>query len=170
MPLAGDRVGDAEAEAAVREAQDLVRGRRVAVAPGVGDDDDLELEPLGRVDGQEPDRVRALLLGDRVALGRADGFLLLDEADEPLDVRAAQLLVGAGEARELAEVRVAAPAVPLREHGQVVVVVGDDPLAEPLEREAARPRRRAGRSAAGTPAAGARPPGRDPAAASAPAR
>ena len=137
MPLAGDGVGDTEAEAAVRETQDLVRGGRVAVAPGVGDDHDLELEPLGCVDGQEPNRVGALLLGDRVALGRADRFLLLDEADEPFDVRAAQLLVGACEARELAEVGVAAPAVPLGEHGQVVVVVGDDPLAEPLQREAA---------------------------------
>ena len=138
MPLARDRVGDAEAEAAVRETEDLVRGRRVAVAPGVRDDDDLELEPLGRVDRQKADRVGPLFLGHGVALGGADGFLLLDEADEPLDVRAAQLLVGAGEPRELAEVGVAPPAVPLREHGQVVVVIGDDPLAEPLEREAAR--------------------------------
>ena len=90
------------------------------------------------MDGQQPHRVGPLLLRDGVALGGADGLLLLDEADEALDVRAAQLLVGAGEARELAQVRVAAPAVPLREHGQVVVVVGDDPLAEPLEREARR--------------------------------
>ena len=62
----------------------------------------------------------------------------LDEADEALDVGAAQLLVRAREPRELAQVRVAAPAVPLREDGEVVVVVGDDPLAEPLEREARR--------------------------------
>ena len=138
MPLARDRVGDAEPEAAVRETEDLVGRRRVAVTPGVGDDDDLELEPLGGVDRQQPHRVGSLLLRDRVALGGADGLLLPDEADEALDIRAAQLLVGAGEARELAEVRVAAPAVPLREDGQVVVVVGDDPLAEPLEREARR--------------------------------
>ena len=139
VPLARDRVGDAEAEAAVGEAEDLVGGRRVAVAPGVGDDDDLELEPLRRVDREQPHGVGALLLRDRVALGGADRLLLLDEADEALDVGAAQLLVRAREPRELAQVRVAAPAVPLREHGEVVVVVGDDPLAEPLERERAPP-------------------------------
>ena len=60
---------------------------------------------------------------------------LADEADEALDVGPAQLLVRAGEARELAEVRVAAPTVPLGEDGEVVVVLGEDPLAEPLERD-----------------------------------
>ena len=90
---------------------------------------------------QQPDGVGALLLRHGVALRRADRLLLLDEADEALDIRAAQLLVRAGEPRELAQVRVAPAAVPLREHGEVVIVVGDDPLAEALERE---PRRRLG--------------------------
>ena len=148
VTLAGHRVGDAEAEAAVGEAEDLVGRRRVPVASRVGDDDHLELEPLGGMDRQQAHRVRALLLGDRVALGGADRLLLLDEADEALDVGTAQLLVGAREPRELAQVRVAAAAVPLSEHGEVVVVVGDDPLAEPLERE---PRGRFGEAVVALP-------------------
>ena len=141
MALAGRRVGDAEAEAPVGEAEDLVGRGSVAIATGIGDDHDLELEPFRRVDRQQPHRVGSLLLGHSVALGRADRLLLLDEADEALDVGAAQLLVRAREPRQLAQVRVAPAAVPLREHGEVVVVVGDDPLAEALERE---PRRRVG--------------------------
>ena len=138
MPPAGRGVGDTEAETAVGEAEDLVGRRSVAVAAGVRDDHDLELEPLGRVNRQQPDRVRALLLGHGVALCGTDRLLLLDKADEALDIGAAQLLVRAREPRELAQVRVAPAAVPLREHGQVVVVVGDDPLAEALEREPRR--------------------------------
>ena len=110
------------------------------VATRVGDDDDLELEPLRRVDRQQADRARALLLGDRLELLHAGGVLLEHEADEALDVRAAQLLVEPGEPRELAQVRVAAAAVPLREHGEVVVVLDEDLLAEPLEPD--RPRER----------------------------
>ena len=102
--------------------------------PRIGDHDDLELEPLRAVDREQPDDIGALLLGNGLELGRADRVELADEADEALDVRAAQLLVRAGEARELAQVRVAAAPVPLGEDGEVVVVLGDDPLAEPLER------------------------------------
>ena len=69
------------------------------VAARVGDDDDLELEPLRRVDRQQPDHVGALLLGDRLELGGADRVLLRDEADEALDVGAAQLLVRARQPR-----------------------------------------------------------------------
>ena len=138
MTAAGRGVGDAEAEAAVGQAEDLVGRRRVAVAAGVGDDDDLELESLGRVDRQQPNGIGALFLGHGVALCGPDGLLLLDEADEALDVGAAQLLVGAREPRQLAQVGVAAAPVPLREHGEVVVVIGDDPLAEALEREPGR--------------------------------
>ncbi len=58
--------------------------------------------------------------------------------DEPLDVRAAQLLVGAREPHQLAQVRVAPLAVPAGEHREVVVVSGDDLLAEPLEARARR--------------------------------
>ena len=120
------------------------------VAARVGHDDDLELEPLRGVDREQPHRVGALLLGDRLELARADRLLLADEAHEPLDVRPAQLLVRARQPGELAEVRVPAAAVPLRQDGEVVVVLGDDPLAEPLEREPRREARPAGRSAGGT--------------------
>src|SRR5207248_3205813 len=64
--------------------------------------------------------------------------LRADEADEAVHVGAAQLVVRACEPRQLAQVRVAAPPVPLREDGKVVVVRGDDLFAEPLERERAR--------------------------------
>ena len=105
------------------------------MAARVGDDDDLELEALCPVDREQPDDIGALLLGNRLELGGANGALLADEAHEALDVGAAKLLVRAGEPRQLAQVRVAATPVPLREHGQVVVVVGDNAFAEPLERE-----------------------------------
>ena len=87
------------------------------------------------MDREQAHGVGALLLRDGLELARADGLLLGDEADEALDVGPAQLLVRAREPRELAHVRVAPPAVPLREHGEVVVVLGDDLLAQPLERE-----------------------------------
>ena len=85
------------------------------------------------MDRQQPDGAGALLLGDRLELAHAGGVLLEHEADEALDVGAAQLLVRAREPCELAQVRVAAAAVPLREHGEVVVVLDDDLLAEALE-------------------------------------
>src|SRR5436190_12302363 len=96
---------DLEPEAAVREAKDLVGAR--ALAPGVRDDHDLELEALGGVNREQAHCVGALLLRDRITLGRADRVLLADEADEALDVGAAELLVGAREAGELTEVCVA---------------------------------------------------------------
>ena len=105
------------------------------MAARVGDDDDLELEALRAVDREQPDDIGALLLGNRLELGGADDALLADEAHEALDVGPAQLLVRAGQPRQLAQVRVAAPPVPLREHREVVVVVGDHALAETLERE-----------------------------------
>ena len=133
-------MNDAEPEPPVGEREDLVGRRRPArVAAGVGDDHDLELEPFGRVDRQQPDRVGSLLFRDRLELRRADRLLVADEADEALDVRPAQLLVRPREPHQLAQVRVAALPVPAREHGEVVVVRPDDLLADPLERE---PRRR----------------------------
>ena len=135
------RIGDAEAEAAVGEREDLVRRRRRLVAARVGDDHDLELEALRRVDRQQANRVGPLLLRDCLELARADRLLLVHEADEALDVGAAQLLVRAREPRELAHVRVATPPVPLREHREVVVVLADDALAQPLEREPRHRRR-----------------------------
>src|SRR5262245_64246083 len=128
-------MSDLEAEAAVREGEDLVGRRRLAAAPLIGDDHDLELQPLRRMDREQADGVASLLLRDRLELARADRLLLGDEADEALDVGAAQLLEGAREPRELAQVRVAAAAVPLCEDCEVVVVLGDDSLAERLERE-----------------------------------
>ena len=115
------------------------------------------------MDREEPDGVGVLLLGDGLELAGADRLLLADEAHEALDVAAAQLLVRAREPGELAHVGVAPPPVPLGEDGQVVVVVGDDPLAELLQREAVRRRRRAARSAGGTRGRGAGPRPRDPA-------
>jgi hypothetical protein len=63
------------------------------------------------VDRQQPIDVGALLLGDGLELLRTAVVLLADEAHEPFDVRAAQLLVRAGEAGELPQVRVPAAAV-----------------------------------------------------------
>src|SRR5205085_7239083 len=71
----------------------------------------------------------------------AERLLIGDEAHEALDVGPAQLLVRAREARELAHVRVPPPAVPLREHGEVVVVLADDPFAQTLERQSGHRRR-----------------------------
>ena len=113
-------------------------GRADAVAAGVGDDHDLELEPLRRVDRQQAHRVGSLLLRDGLELGRADSLLVANHVDEALDVRPAQLLVGAREAHQLAQVRVAALPVPACEHREVVVVRSDDLLAEPLEARARR--------------------------------
>ena len=152
-------MGDLEPEAPVGEAEDLVGAR--ALAARIGHDHDLELEPLGGMDREQPHRVGALLLRDRVALGRADGVLLGDEPDEALDVGAAELLVRPRQARELAEVRVAALPVAARQHGQVVVVLDEDALAEQLQREPASSSRRAARSAAGRRARGAGRPRRD---------
>ena len=90
------------------------------------------------MDREQPHRVGALLLGDRLDLARAGRLLVAHEADEALDVGPAQLLVRARQPRELAQVRVAAAAVPVREHGEVVVVLDDDLLAQPLEPEPLR--------------------------------
>ena len=112
-----------------------MRGRRRSVATRVRDDDDLEFQTLRRVDGEQPDSVSALFLRHRLQLARADRFLVAHEPYESFHVGAAQFLVRARKSRELAQVRVAAAAVPAREHGKVVVVLGDDPLAQPLEGE-----------------------------------
>ena len=132
--LAREGIGDAETEAAVRQREDLVGRRRRPVAPGVGDHDHLELQPLRRVDRQQADGIASLFLRDRFELARADGLLVAHEAHEALDVRAAELLVRPGQPGELAQVGVAAAAVPLREDGEVVVVLGENAFAQPLER------------------------------------
>ena len=133
VALPGRGVDDLEADPPVRQAQDLVAHGVLGVPPRVGDDHDLELEALRRVNGQEPHRIAALFLRDSLALARAGGLLVGDEAEEAFDVGTAELLVGARKPRELAEVRVAAAAVPPGEDREVVVVLGDDPLAEAFE-------------------------------------
>ena len=166
--LAAGRVHHAEPEAPVRERDDLVRPARPAdVAPRVRDDHDLELEPLGGVDREQPDGPASLLLGDGLELPRAERVLLADEADEAGDVGTTDRLVVASQAPELAEVREPAGPVPAREHGEVVVVLGDDPLAQRLEPEAGRGARRDARSAGGTRGGGARRSWRAPPEASA---
>jgi hypothetical protein len=94
----------------------------------------------------EDDRV-ASLLGDRgLALPRGQRGLLVAEADEALEVGAAHRLELGSEPRELAEVRVPAVAVGHRQAGEVVVVLGDDQLAQPLERDLTGPLDEAGES------------------------
>ena len=128
-----------EAEATVRQRDDLVRAAWAAhVASRVRDDDDLELQALRRMDREQPHGAAALLLGDGFQLLRAERVLVADEADEALDVRAADRLVLAGEPAELAEVREATSPVPAREHGEVVVVLADDPVAQRLEPDPGR--------------------------------
>ncbi len=151
------RIGHPEAQPSVGQAEDLVGIAAARVAPRVCDDDDLELEPLRAVDREQADDVGPFLFGDGLELRGADRILLVDETHEALDVGAAQLLVGAGEPRELAQVGVAATTVPLGQDRQVVVVLDEDLLAEPLERECAARRGRAARTAAGTPGAAAGP-------------
>ena len=130
---------DLEPEPPVGEREDLVGRRRPAeITARVGNDDDLELEPLRGVDREEAHSVGALFLGHGLELRGAEGLLVAQEADEALEVAAPNLLIGAREPHQLAEVRVPAAAVPAREHRQVVVVAGDDELAEPLERRSGR--------------------------------
>src|SRR6187397_2109252 len=85
------------------------------------------------MDREEPDSVASLFLCDGLTLPGPGRLLVRDEGKEPLDVGTAELLVRAGEPRELAEIGVAAAAVPPREHGEVVIVLGDDALAEALK-------------------------------------
>ena len=125
-----------EAEAAVGERDDLVPASGAARVPArVGHDHDLELEPLRTVNGQEANGVRALLFGDCLELPGSEHLLVADEADEAADVTAADRLVLAGEPAELAQVREPPRPVPASEHGQVVVVLGEHLLAQPLEAE-----------------------------------
>ena len=128
-----------EAEAPVGQADDLLSAAGRAVAARVGDYDDRELETLRRVHRQQPDRIRALVLCQRLRLVHSGRALVGDEANEPFDVTAAQVLEGAREPPELADVRVAAAAVPLREHREVVVVLGHDRLEQALEPGRLRP-------------------------------
>ena len=123
-----------EAEAAVRERDDLVPTPLTSgVASCVGDDHDLELEALRAVDREQADRVGPLLLGERLELLRAERLLVLDEAHEGGEVGAADGLVLPREAPELPQVREPARSVPARENREVVVVLGEDLLAQPLE-------------------------------------
>ena len=90
------------------------------------------------MDREQADGIRALLLGDRLELLRPERVLLADEADEAREVASADRLVLPREAAELAQVRESTRAVPAREHREVVVVLGEDLLAESLETDARR--------------------------------
>src|SRR5262249_9612303 len=90
-PLSGQWVADLEAEAAVGQADDLLPTRSGPIAPGVRDDDDAKLEPLRSVDREQADGVRALLLGEALALPGPGRLLVEHEGDEALDIAAAQL-------------------------------------------------------------------------------
>ena len=128
-----------EPEAAVRERDDLVAAALPArVATRVGDDDDLELEALRAVDREQAHGVRSLLLGERLELLRPERLLVLDEADEGGEIGAADRLVFAREPPELAQVREPTGTVPAREDREVVVVLREDLLADPLEPRARR--------------------------------
>jgi hypothetical protein len=133
------RVHHPKTEASVGERDDLVRAVRAAgVAPRVRDDHDLELETFRSVNREEANRSAPLLLGDCLELLRPQRVLLPHETHEPLDVGAPDSLVVAGEPSELAHVGEAACAVPARQDGEVVVVLGDDSLAQLLEPDAVR--------------------------------
>ena len=73
--------------------QDLVRLSLDGRAAGVAHDDNRKLEALRRVNRQQPHRFGALLLGHGLDLPCSDELLISDEADEPLEIAAAQLLV-----------------------------------------------------------------------------
>ena len=133
LPGARQRMTNLEAEASVGQADDLFSASCRAVAAGVRDDHDRELEALGGMHRQQPDGVGAFVLGKRLGLVHAGCALVGDEADEALDVPAAEILERAREPAELADVRVAAATVPLREHREVVVVLRDDLLEQALE-------------------------------------
>src|SRR4029453_4667129 len=67
-----------------------------------------------------------------------DRLLVTHEPEEAFDVAPAQLLVGAREPRQLADVGVAPAPVPLGEPGRGVVVLDQDLLAQALERHPGR--------------------------------
>ena len=85
------------------------------------------------MDREQPNGVASLLLRERLGLVRAGRLPLCDEADEALHVAAAKSLVRAREPPELPEIRVATAPVVLRKHCEVVVVLGDDLVDQPLE-------------------------------------
>jgi hypothetical protein len=82
-------MGDLETEAARRRGEDV--RHRWPDAPGVRDDDDLELQAFRRMDRQEADGIPSLLLRHGIGLLGARAPPALDEAHEALEVGAAQL-------------------------------------------------------------------------------
>ena len=80
-----------------------------------------------------------VLLGRRrLTLARGQRRLLGAEADESLQVGAAQRLVVTGQPPQLDDVGVAPVAVGQGQAGQVVVVLGDDQLDQPLQADVSR--------------------------------
>ncbi len=90
------------------------------------------------MDRQQAHGVRAFFLRDRLELPGTERVLLANETDEAGKVVAADRLVLTGEAAELPQVRESARAVPAGEHRQVVVVLGEDLLAQSFETHASR--------------------------------
>ncbi len=106
VPIASGGMHHAKPEASVGERHDLVRPARPAdVAPGIRDDDYLELEALRGMDRQQADGASTLLDRDGLELLRAERVLLADEPYEAREVRTSDRLVVAREAPQLAEVR-----------------------------------------------------------------
>ena len=135
-----NRIGNAEPEAPIRQAEDLLGRRAPRASPRVTDNDDSEFETLCRMDRQEPDGLSSLLLRHRLDFPGTCLLLVANEADEALEVGATKLLIRPCEPRQLPEVRVSPLPVPAREHCEVVVVLGDDPLAQALEPDRSRER------------------------------
>ena len=85
------------------------------------------------MDREQAHGVRSLLLGERLELLRPQRLLVLDEADEGGEIGAADRLVFAREPPELAQVREPTGTIRAREDREVVVVLREDLLADPLE-------------------------------------
>ena len=121
--------GDLEREPPVRR-REQAGDARVRLAAGVGERDDVELEALRGVHGHDPHGVDLLLGKRRLGLLRGELGERADEREEAREVGPAQGLVVARDPHELAHVRVAPAPVGLREAGEVVVVLRDDPLEQ----------------------------------------
>ena len=134
LPVPTCRVDHPEPESSIGERNDLVApARPTRVTARVRDDHDLELETLGAVDGEQANGSGAFFLCDRFELLRSQRLLVLDEAHERGEICSSNRLVLAGEPAELPQVGKPPCAVPTGEDREVVVVLGEDLLAEALE-------------------------------------
>ena len=123
----GDGIWNASRPSAGREQP---RDAGVGLAAGIGERDDVELEPLRGVHREDPHGVDLLLGERRLRLLRGELRERADEREEACEIGPAQRLVVAREADQLAHVGVAPAPVGLRQAGKVVVVLGHDPLEQ----------------------------------------